>query len=312
MIAASRAGSLQTPGAPPTPLAEARPRHRVELALFLAARGFVAALPETLVRPCGANLGRALWALGARRRTVLDNLALAFPELPPAERRRLGARCYSHFGAMVFDMVAMRRVDPVAFCERLTISGWQHLAAAEAAGKGVLVFGGHTGNWEVAARTLGLYRAPYHIVVRPFNNALIYRYMADDRERFGIREVPKHGAARQLFRVLREGGRVGLAMDQRVRAEQGGIVVPFFGQPALATPLPASLALRTGAPAVPMFAWPQPDGRYLVELHPPIPPADGDGPEAVAELTGRYLAVLEREIRKRPEQWLWPHRRWRL
>jgi Kdo2-lipid IVA lauroyltransferase/acyltransferase len=291
----------------------ARPRHRVELALFLAVRSLVTELPWPAVRPLGAALGELLWTTGARRRTVLDNLALAFPALPPAFRRRLGARSYRHFGAMACDVIATTRLDPVAFCRRLTITGWEHLDAAEAQGRGVVVFGGHTGNWEIAARTLGLYRAPYHIVVRPFNNALLYRYMASDRERFGIREVVKRGAARQLFRVLREGGRVGLAMDQRVRAEQGGIVLPFFGHPALVTPLPASLALRTGAPAVPIFAWPQPGGRYLVEVHEPIaPPPGASGEAAVAELTGRFLTVLERAIRGRPEQWLWAHRRWRL
>ena len=292
---------------------EARPRHRLELALFLAVRGLVGALPQGAARPFGAALGQLLWSAGMRRGTTLDNLALAFPQLSAGERRRLGSRCYRHFGAMLSDTIVTSRIDPVEFCRRLTLRGWDHLDAADAEGRGVLVFGGHTGNWEVAARALGLYRAPYHIVVRPFNNPLVYRYMEQDRARYGIREVPKRGAARQLFRVLREGGRAGLAMDQRVRRDQGGIEVPFFGHPALATPLPASMSLRTGAPAVPIFGWPQPGGGYLVEVHPPIhPPAGAEGDEAVAELTARYLAVLEREIRGRPEQWLWPHRRWRI
>ena len=297
----------------PSPHLAARPRHHVELALFLAVRGLVAALPARAVRPLGAGLGRLLWTAGVRRRTVLDNLGLAFPDLPATERRRLGARCYRHFGAMACDTIAFSRIDPVEFCRRLTIRGWHHLDAAEAQGRGVVVFGGHTGNWEIAARTLGLYRTPYHIVVRPFNNTLLYDHMRRDRERYGIREVPKNGAARQLFRVLRDGGRVGLAMDQRVRASQGGIVLPFFGHPALVTPLPASLSLRTGAAVVPIFAWPQPGGRYLVEVHAAVPPPPGlEGDEAVAELTTRLLGILEREIRGRPEQWLWPHRRWRI
>jgi KDO2-lipid IV(A) lauroyltransferase len=292
-----------------------RPRlgHRAELALFLAVRGLVGHLPPTAARRAGAALGQLLWIGGVRRRTTLGNLALAFPELSPAERRRLAARCFRHFGAMACDTIVTSRVDPVEFCRRLTIHGWEHLDAAEAQGRGVLVFGGHTGNWEIAARALGLYRTPYHIVVRPFNNPFVYSYMARDRERFGIREVNKRGAARQLFRVLREGGRVGLAMDQRVRRGQGGIEVPFFGHPALATPLPASMALRTGAPAVPIFAWPEPRGHYRIDVHPAIQPeTTATGDAAVAELTGRFLAVLEREIRGRPEQWLWQHRRWRL
>jgi KDO2-lipid IV(A) lauroyltransferase len=212
---------------------------------------------------------------------------------------------------MLCESVAFTRVDAVELCRRVTLVGWDRLDQAEAHGRGVLVFSGHSGNWEVAGRVLGLYRAPYHIVVRPFNNPLVWEHMSRERRRSGIREVPKQGAARQIFRVVRQGGRVGMVIDQRVRPGQG-IVLPFLGHPALVTPLPAALSLRTGAPAVPIFGWPEARGLYRVELGEPILPVEGSGEEAVAALTARYLAVLEAEIRRRPEQWLWMHRRWRL
>lgn len=288
-------------------------RHRAELALFLAVRGVIRALPLAAARPLGSALGELVWALGIRRCTVARNLELVFPELPPAEHRRIAHRCYRHFGAMTCDTIAMSRLDAVGFCKRITLVGWEHLAAAEAHGRGVLVLSAHLGNWEVAARPVGLYRGPFHVVVRPFNNPLVYRYLDRERERFGERQISKRGAAKQLFRVLREDGKAGVVMDQRVRPGQG-IVLPFLGHPALVTPLPASVALRLGTPAVPIVAWPQPGGRYRVELGEPILPPDdgGRGDEAVAALTARYLAALERDIRRRPEQWLWMHRRWRL
>jgi KDO2-lipid IV(A) lauroyltransferase len=177
----------------------------------------------------------------------------------------------------------------------------------------VLVLSAHLGNWEVAARPVGLYRGPFHVVVRPFNNPLVYRFLERERERFGERQIEKRGAAKQLFRVIRERGRAGVVMDQRVRPGQG-IVVPFLGHPALATPLPASVALRTGAPALTIVAWPEPGGRYTVELGEPMLPAAGGerSDEAAAALTCRYLGALEALIRRHPEQWLWLHRRWRL
>jgi len=297
------------PSSPSSP----RLGHRGELALFLAVRGLVRALPLTAARPFGAALGELIWALGVRRSTVKRNLELVFPELPAGERRRIAHRCYRHFGAMTCDTIALSRLDAVGLCKRLTLVGWDRVAEADALGRGLLVLSAHLGNWEVAARPVGLYRGPFHVVVRPFNNPLVYRYMEEERERFGERQIAKRGAAKQLFRVLREGGKAGVVMDQRVRPGQG-IVLPFLGHPALVTPLPASVALRTGAPAVTIVAWPEPGGRYRVELGEPIlPPADGDrGDEAVAALTARYLAALETDIRRHPEQWLWMHRRWRL
>jgi KDO2-lipid IV(A) lauroyltransferase len=276
-------------------------------------RGIIRVLPLAAARPLGRSLGTLLWMLGARRSTTLRNLALVYPQRSAAERRRLARRCYRHFGAMICDTIAMSRLDPVGLCERLTLVGWERLAEAESRGRGLLVLSAHLGNWEVAARPVGLYRGPFHVVVRPFNNPLVYRYMDRERERFGERQIAKRGAAKQIFRVLREGGKAGMVMDQRVRPGQG-IVLPFLGHPALVTPLPASVALRQGTPAVSIVAWPQPGGRYRVELGEPILPPDGGerDDDVVAELTTRYLAALERDIRRQPEQWLWMHRRWRL
>ena len=303
---------------PAPPDGAARPprlRHRLELAVFHAVRAPLLALPISWARPLGSALGELLWASGVRRRTVDENLRRVFPEWSAARRRSVARACYRHFCGMVGESVAFTRIDAVELCRRLTLEGWDRLELAEARGRGVIVFSGHLGNWEIAGRVLGLYRAPYHILVRPFNNPLVWEHMSRERRRFGIREVLKQGAARQLFRVVRHGGRVGMVIDQRVRPGQG-IVLPFLGHPALVTALPASLSLRTGAPAVPIFGWPAGRGRYRVEVGEPILPEDlpggGDGDEAVAALTARYLAVLEREIRGRPEQWLWLHRRWRL
>jgi KDO2-lipid IV(A) lauroyltransferase len=297
----------------PDSASRTRLRHRAELGIFLAARAVVRVLPLAAARPLGAAVGDVLWILGVRRRTVARNLELVFPDLSVAARRGMARRCFRHFGAMTFDTIALSRLDAVELCHRLTLVGWENLAAAETHDRGLLVLSAHLGNWEVAARPLGLYRGPFHVVVRPFNNPLVYRFMERERERFGERQIAKRGAAKALFRVLREGGKAGVVMDQRVRPGQG-IVLPFLGHPALVTPLPASVALRTGAPAVTIVAWPRPGGRYLVEVGEPIVAPDSgerDG-DAVASLTTRYLGALESDIRRHPEQWLWMHRRWRM
>ncbi|HXO40782.1 MAG TPA: lysophospholipid acyltransferase family protein, partial [Thermoanaerobaculia bacterium] len=138
---------------------------------------------------------------------------------------------------------------------------------------------------------------------------------------------------RRMLQVVRAGGRVGILPDQRVQ-EREGILVPFFGHPALTTPVLARLALRDGCPVVPVFAYPEPSGRYRLVIRPPILPEVAAAPgedaggasqaganddlgtggedtaTAVATLTRRYLEAIEREIRDHPEMWLWMHRRW--
>ena len=288
-------------------------RHRLELVLFLLARAAMRTTPHPWARAVGRSFGGLLYHLDRRhRRVVDDNLSLVFPDWDAHRRHDVSRRCFRHFGAMVFDIVSLGRFDAVEICRRLTVDGWEHLDTAEAKGRGVVAFTAHVGNWEMASYPFFLYRPPLHVVVRPFNNPLVYRHMEAERRRFGQELIAKSGAAREMFRVVKRGGKVGVVMDQRVRPGQG-ITVPFLGHEALATPLPAAVCLRTGAPALPVFARPEPGGRYRVTIAPPIvPPADGRDDDSVAAFTRRLLGPIEDAIREVPYQWLWMHRRWRL
>ena len=85
----------------------------------------------------------------------------------------------------------------------------------------------------------------------------------------------------------------------------------FFERPAATTSAVAALALRTGAPVVPVFALPLGRGRYRMIYEHPIEPPRADSPDAVREFTQRCTDVLEMYVRRHPDLWLWMHRRWR-
>ena len=140
-------------------------------------------------------------------------------------------------------------------------------------GKGIFVLSAHLGFWEMVAPAIGLYRGTLHIVVRPADNPLLDRELRALRERFGNAVIPKRGAARRMIEVLREAGRIGILIDQRVQAREG-IEVPFFGHPALTSPVLARLSLRTGAAVVPVTCLPR-AGRPLPPRRPPGDPARG-------------------------------------
>jgi KDO2-lipid IV(A) lauroyltransferase len=284
-------------------------RHRVEHGLYLALQGALRALPHPAARAVGGGLGALAYRLDRRHREVaLRNLAAAFPQLDLAARRRLTRDCFRHFGVALTDLVSSSRFDPVELCQRFTYEGWEHLDAAAAAGKGVFLLTAHLGLWEIAALPVGLYKGPLTVVARPADNPLLERELHHLRERFGNRVIHKHGAARPMLQAIRGGGRVAILIDQRVQAREG-IQVPFFGRPAWTTPILARMSLRTGAPVVAVYTFAAPGGRYHLVARPPIHP-EGEGEEAVAALTRRYLEQMEGEIRARPAAWLWMHRRW--
>lgn len=286
--------------------------HRVEYTAYLAVRRLVRLLPHTAARPLGRRLGDLAWLVDRRHRSVaLGNVAAALPRLDDGERRRLVRSCFQHFGGAVLDTLSSTRFDTVDLCRHTTLDGWEHVEAAEAEDRGVLFLSAHLGYWEIAAYPPGLYGGPFHVVGRPMDNPLLNNELERLRRRFGNRVIPKHGAARGMMKVLKDHGRVGILIDQRVPEEQA-IRVEFFGRPALTSPLLARLSLRTCAPVVPIFGFPEPRGCYRFVARPRIPPPGGEvTDEAVAELTRAYMRVTEEEILHRPEQWLWMHRRWK-
>jgi KDO2-lipid IV(A) lauroyltransferase len=293
-------------------------RHLLEYLAFLAVQGLVRLLPHRAARGIGRRIGRAAHALLRRhRRIARANLALAMPALGEVERARVVRACFEHFGLALLDAASAGRFDLVELCRRMDLEGWHHLQEAErrarAAGTGLFVLSAHLGLWEIAAYPPGIYGGPLHVVGRPLDNPLLDRHLTRARARYGNELIPKRGAVRPMMRVLSQGGRVGILIDQRARPTEG-IWVPFFGRPAYTTPALARMALRTGAPVVPIFGYPLPEGRYRIVLREPILAEEAAGlgdEEAVTELTRRYLAACEAEIRRHPEMWLWMHERWK-
>jgi KDO2-lipid IV(A) lauroyltransferase len=286
-------------------------RHALEYALLLPLHGLLGALPHAASRAVGAALGAlAAHADRRRRRIALANLAHAFPEKSAAERKRIAAASFRHLGAAFADALSAHRFDLVALCARTTVDGLEHLRAAVARGRGTILLGAHYGDWEIIPPTVARASGPIASVGRPPDNPHLARLVTALRNRFGNRALGKRGAVREMFRILRAGGTLGLLLDQRVRAEEA-IAVPFFGRPAWTSPIVARLAAKTGAAVVPAFGEHAPRGRYRVEFLPPLLAGADESDAATVEFTARCLAVCEARIRAAPERWLWLHDRWK-
>lgn len=259
-------------------------------------------------------LGRAGFVFNRRhRRVALDNLRTAYPDLDESTRLDLGRACFESFGMLLTDFLCSTRLRKEECLERFEVEGVQHLEAAEAMGKGVLLLTGHLGNWEALAQYLALRGHGVSFVARPMDNPYMEEDFRQLRERFGNRSIPKRRAARGSLKVLRNQGSIGILMDQRVHPREGK-AYPFFGKPAYTTSMPARLSLKTGAPAVLIFGIPIDNWqRCRIVVHPPIVPDPGieSSEAAVDRLTTRYLEIIEETIREQPHLWLWMHRKWR-
>jgi KDO2-lipid IV(A) lauroyltransferase len=271
----------------------------------------VRVLPDAVVRQLGALLGLAFYALDrVHRRVAETNLATAFPRRLAAERRAITRAMFVHFGRLLFELLKFSTLDADGMRRRIEFEGRERAESAYAQGKGVLFFTGHFGYWEIHAIGHGLEIQPIGVLARALDNSGLNGLLERVRGGTGNWVIYRQGAVRKVLRTLANGQGVALLIDQHMHSADA-IYVDFFERPAATTSMLAALALRTGAPVVPVFALPLPDGRYRLIYEHPVAPPDADSPDAIREFTQRCTDVLEMYVRRDPSLWLWMHRRWR-
>ncbi|MHB8417608.1 MAG: lysophospholipid acyltransferase family protein [Myxococcales bacterium] len=267
--------------------------------LGLVPRGFRLAL--------GRALGSFAWTIGIRRKVALGNLALAFPELAEGERKRIARGAYRNLGAGILDFVGS---SPRELERLLVFDGFDLFERLFAGGKGVVVASAHLGSWELLAAAAAQRGVPLSLVTRTLKGGANQELVAS-RARSGLREIPARGALREGVKRLRRGEVVVNLLDQNMLPKRG-IFVDFFGVPACTTPAASLMAKRTGAPTLLALALNEPDGRVRLHIEGPFEvPRTGRPADDVRAHTQSLVAAIERQIRARPEQWLWLHRRWK-
>jgi Kdo2-lipid IVA lauroyltransferase/acyltransferase len=286
-------------------------RHRFEYLIVKSVELAVRPLSLQTVRRLGESLGLAFYLVDrVHRRIALANLEVAFPARTPAERRAIAKAMFKHFGRLLLELLKYASLPGEDKLARVEWEGEERVRLAYAQGKGILFCTGHFGYWEQQALAHALKFEPMAVMARPLDNPKLHDLLERIRTSNGNPVLYRRGAVRKALRLLADGRGVGILIDQHMTSPDA-IYVDFFGRPAATTSTLAALALRTGAPVVPLFAFPLPDGRYrMLYEHPVEPPAE-DSADAVREFTQRCTDVLEMHVRRHPELWLWMHRRWR-
>ena len=292
-------------------MSAARFRHRLEYAAVRAVRAFAGRAPKSVVLASGTALGRIFYYLDApHRRLTLANLRTAFPHRPPSEVRRIGRDVFGHFGRLLVEVLRFSTLTHDQIRQAVEIEGAERVDQAHALGRGVLYITGHFGFWEIHALAHGLRFPSLAVVARALDNPLLHDLLEQVRTATGNTVIYRKGGLRRILRALADNQGVAVLIDQHIQAGDA-VVVEFFDRPAATTSAVAALALRTGAPVIPVFALPLPGGRYrLIYEHPVEPPAE-DSSHGLSEFTQRCTDVLEMYVRRHPELWLWMHRRWR-
>ena len=297
-------------GAPP-----ARPSGADCLA-YIAARGLLGlleALPSAVAIRVAHGIGLACGFVVPKWRAVAEcNLRNALPELSRSERKKILRGVYRNLGRVAFALAKVPTWSEGDLRKHVEFVGLEHFREGLSRGRGVMLLTAHLGNWELGALAHGAVEGPVHVMVRPIDNGLLDRLVERLRCAHGNKVISKRSSARQVLRVLRQNGTVGILADQHAIREEA-VFVDFFGIPAASSKGFAQLAIRSGSAVVPAVAWWEAtSGRHVVEYGPPIDVIRTDNPSRDIEAnTQRFQSALEERVRRHPEQWLWIHRRWK-
>jgi Kdo2-lipid IVA lauroyltransferase/acyltransferase len=286
-------------------------RHRLEYVAVMSVVAAARVLPMRAVLGAGTLLGRAFYLLDrGHRRLAVRNLRAAFPVRSEAECRTIAREMFSHFGRLLAALLKFSTMRPDQMLARVEFAGEERVIQAHTHGRGVLLFTGHFGFWEINALVHALAISPMAVLARPLDNPLLHSLLESVRSGTGNTVIYRRGAVRRVLRALGANQAVAFLIDQHMQPADA-VYVDFFNRPAATTSALAALALRTGAPVVPVFALPLPGGRFRMVYEHAVEPPRADDEDAIREFTQRCTDVLEMYVRRYPELWLWMHRRWR-
>jgi KDO2-lipid IV(A) lauroyltransferase len=248
-----------------------------------------------------------------RNRIAMDNLAIAFPDKPLEERKKIASDSWAQMARTMLEYGYLDKVFDLTKenteSDRIEIRNADQYLKLRDDGLPAILFTGHLANFELLPLVADRFGLKLLSMFRQPNNKFAAKRVAQARNVVSDNLVPSgDGASFQLMSALERGDHVGLLVDQKFRR---GIMVPFFGKDAPANPLLAKLARRYKCPVHGARTVRLPNGRFRLEITEELDlPKDENGDVDIRGTTELVNRIIEDWVREYPEQWLWIHRRW--
>lgn len=271
--------------------------HLYRIGMWLVAR-----LPIAFVYFVAGMIGELNFALNPRSRqgVYANQRRVLPPEIGWYRRWRTARAAFRNFSYSVVDFFRVPLMTRESIMRLIgDVRGWEHLEAAQAAGKGGIIVTVHMGSWELGGAYLGLRGLPLTVAALPHRDPRIDRIFRQSREASGMEVVSVGGALRKLHEAVRHHRFIGLLADRDTRGH--GPVMAFFGVPTHMPEGHARLALETGAWLIPGRIYRLHNWRLVIDFRPPVIPDPQK--DTVESLTRQCIGYLEEFIRDKPEQW---------
>ncbi len=282
--------------------------------LFRLGNLVMRALPARLRYGLAALTGRcAFYILPRRRAVALENYGQVLG-LPPdhAMTKRIARHAFGNYAKMVADFMLMYSLSADAIRRLVRAEGAEHLDRALGLGRGAIAVTAHVSNWDILAAAAAVRGYAVNAVTNDLRSGGLNDLVVASRERIGMRMIPPASASlRSILKALARNEVVALVSD--LYRGDHGVLVNLFNRPVSLPAGPAAIALKTGAPILPVWVRRGKDNRYVAEVETPLEVSrTGNYLHDVQVTTQRIAHFFERIIRQDPDQWfvflpVWQH-----
>jgi KDO2-lipid IV(A) lauroyltransferase len=248
------------------------------------------------------------YGFGYRKKVVMTNLQIAFPDKTEAERKKIAKKFYRNFIDSFIEVIKLLSASEAFLHKRFTIDT-SELNGLYETGKSCQIHLGHTFNWEWGQLVLTkLTRFKILVVYMPITNVLFERLFYKLRTSSGNAFLPANRMREAMEPYQKSQYLLGLVADQNPGNPASSYWLNFFGVPTPFVSGPEKGARAAGLPVV--FARIEKPRRGYYHATLKLGTMDASSlPEG--ELTRNYVRYLESVIRLNPDMWLWSHRRWK-
>jgi KDO2-lipid IV(A) lauroyltransferase len=287
-----------------------RIKHRFEYWIIRSLGALIRAIPYRTALAIGSFLGwLAFDVLRIRRKVTMINLQNSLGG-EPGKLKVIGRGAYKNFAKSMVEYALFPSLDKTSIPRMVELQGAENFDSALAAGRGAIVVAGHFGSWELMGAAVSQMGYPVDFLVGEQHNLLVDGMMNDYRRCMGIGIIKMGAAAKGIIKALNSNRLVAMLSDQDAGSD--GTIVQFFDRPASTPKGPAAFALKMNCPIIMAFIIRESSGKQGIVIEKPIfGQRTGDKEEDIRNLTQAYTGLLEDYVRKYPDHWFWPHRRWK-
>ena len=245
------------------------------------------------------------------RYVVHANLELIFPKrYSDKEKDAIAKLCFKNLLREVLSVIEFYFTPKKQLQKLVRIEGLEHIQKDLDAKKPLVFISNHYNNLEVAGIGMAKITKTLHVVQKA-GNVYIDRFIARSREKNGLKTIPMNKALRHLAKALKSGQSVSMIVDQSVNPD-AGIVVDFFGHPAMHLTSASYLARKFKTKIVPVVLEQEAKERWVYKILPPIAFTPSDDEKAdIFYLTQAQAKILETQLKKDPLPWFWCHKRFK-